>query len=194
MKATHAKTLFSFGFLGFINHLPAKAGMVVFFWIIDLRKVKFLRPLIRKFLFSFFNQNFPPMGSNTTFQDTIDLVFGELDLQNDTLEGLLKSAYSAGANAALSSTVIDQTKGDVDVSPFIRGFKNLAQMVGKVNQSLSPDQAQAVKDAVNDLLDISGQPLLTGALEQQFSNYLDIVVNAKSLKGYADTLVDPNAQ
>lgn len=131
---------------------------------------------------------------NTTFQDTLDLVFGELDLQNDKLEEMLKAAYTAGANAAISSTVIDQTKGDVDVTPFIRGFKNLAQLVGKVNQSLSPDQAQAVKDAVTDLFDISGQPLLTGALEQQFSNYLDIVVNAKALKGYADTLVDPTAQ
>lgn len=129
-----------------------------------------------------------------TFQDTLDLVFGELDLQNDTLEGLIKAAYTAGANAVLSSTVIDQTKGDIDVANFLRGFKNLAQLVGKVNQGLTADQAQSVKDAVVDMFDITGQPLLTGALEQQFANYIDLITNAKGLKAYANTLVDPNAQ
>jgi len=129
----------------------------------------------------------------TTYDDTIELVFQELDLQNDALEALLKAAYMAGAKSVVSGTVIDQTKGELDVSGYLRGMKSLAKVIGRVNQNLTEDQAQVVKEAVNDLVDVTGEPLLTGALEQHFSNFLDLIRSGKELRAYADTLVDPNA-
>lgn len=129
----------------------------------------------------------------TTYDDTIELVFQELDLKNDALEALLKAAYMAGAKSVVSGNVIDQTKGDLDVSGYLRGMKSLSKIIGQVNQTLTEGQAQAVKEAVNDLVDVSGQPLLTGALEQHFSNFLDLIRSGKELRAYADTLVDPNA-
>jgi hypothetical protein len=125
-----------------------------------------------------------------TFQDTLDLAFGELDLQNDQLEGLLKSSFTAGANALKASQVIDQNKGDLDVTNYLRGMKSLAQVVGTTNQSLSTEQAQKVREAVSDLIDVKDNPLLTGALEALFGYYLDLVYVGKQLRAYADTLAE----
>ena len=147
--------------------------------------------LLRKIFLLSFHSNRLPMV--TTYDDTIELVFQELDLKNDALEALLKAAYMAGAKSVVSGNVIDQTKGDLDVSGYLRGMKSLSKIIGQVNQTLTEGQAQAVKEAVNDLVDVSGQPLLTGALEQHFSNFLDLIRSGKELRAYADTLVDPNA-
>lgn len=128
-----------------------------------------------------------------TFQDTLDLAFSEMDLQNDTLEGLLKASFTAGANALKASQVIDQNKGDRDVTNYLRGMKSLAQVVGITNQPLTPEQAEKVRAAVADLIDVQDNPLLTGALESLFGYYLDLVYIGKQLRTYADSLTEATA-
>lgn len=125
---------------------------------------------------------------NEIFNDTLTLALGELDMQDDLLEALFKNCLTAGAKALSTSQVVEMNKGDIDVSPFLRGMKNLARIVGQVNTTLTEEQTKAVKEAVTDLIDVKDTPLLSAALEQLFSDYMDIILSGKNLRAYADNL------
>lgn len=121
-----------------------------------------------------------------TFQDVLDVAFGELDLANDEQETLLKNLLSAGARALSAAQVVDLNKGDTDVTGYIRGMKAIAQIVGKSSPSITPEMSAQVKSAVSDLVDVKDQPLLSGALEELFNGYFDLIVAGKEFKAFAD--------
>lgn len=125
---------------------------------------------------------------NEIFNDTLTLALGELDMQDDQLETLFKNCLTAGAKALSTSQVVEMNKGDIDVSPFLRGMKSLARIIGQVNNTLTEEQTAAVKEAVTDMIDVKEVPLLSAALEQLFSDYMDIILSGKNLRAYADSL------
>ena len=122
-----------------------------------------------------------------TYQDVIDLAFGELDLQNDELETKLKALLTEDARTLAAAQVVDSEKGDTDVSGFLSGFKTIARVVGKTSTPLTDDVIAEVQNAISEIVDVRDQPLLTGALEQLFAGYLGIIRTAKDFKTYIET-------
>ncbi len=121
-----------------------------------------------------------------TYQSVIDLAFAELDLQDDVLETKFKTLLSADVKTLIAAQVVDQQKGDTDVTPYLKGLRTIARVVGSAAVPLSDETVGAVQEAIAEIVDVKDQPLLSGALEEIFSGYLGIIRGAKELKTYID--------
>ncbi len=132
----------------------------------------------------------------STFDNVIETFKQETDLQDDELQGLLLDAFVAGATALKFSQIVDteSVATGTDVSNLTEGLSQISRLFGKANTKISPDQAAALKTAIEQVVTLpENAKLLEVALEGLFGGYLGIVQSGKAFKEYADAHFLPEA-
>lgn len=119
-----------------------------------------------------------------TFNFVNSLILAQVDFADDTFEALIESLMTASGSTQQASLLVDQTKGDTDVTEVVTGLSELAETIGKAFGQLGPDEKQTIKGAIAKLVSYPDQPELEAALEALFNNYLDTLDAVKAVNDY----------
>lgn len=119
-----------------------------------------------------------------TFQQITGLLIDQVDFADDQFEQLTETVLTSGGGVMLQANVIDQVKGDTDTTETVGGLVSIAKTVGKAFGNLSPDDKQALKGAIAQIVSYPDNPALEGALEGLFNSYIDLLDAVKALNDY----------
>jgi len=121
---------------------------------------------------------------NPTFDLVSGLLIQQIDFVDDALENLVETVVASAGKVQAQSLLIDQSKGDEDISETVSGITELAETVGAAFTQLSDTQKTTLQNAVNKLVRYPDNPTLEGALEGLFAHYLNLLESVKALNGY----------
>ncbi len=119
-----------------------------------------------------------------TFNLISDLLKQQIDFVNDDLELLVENLMEASGKTQAAALVVDQSKGDTDVTEKLEGLTELAGTVGTAFHTLTDDQKAKLKSGVSKLVSYPDNPVLEGGLEGVFNGYVDLIDAGNKLNDF----------